>query len=142
MRLQVHCRICQNPVYFPYTCQCDGVVHRECLQEECEECEEFPVGKTPWLVYIIAVLFAIGQSLVDNIPMSLLPRILIIIMCSGMYILFAWCAYGMRYGDKAALLPAVCMIAYVLVSICYLNFEFFIVYVSYYLMFGLDCSIC
>ena len=127
------CRICEKPVYFPHTCECDGIVHKECLQEECEECEQHPQGRKPWCVYILAVLFAICQSLIDNIPMQILPRILIVLLFSCFYILFSWCAHNLKYGDKAALLPTACMVAYVLVSVCFLHFAWFTILQIYIL---------
>ena len=128
------CRICEKPVYFQYTCKCDGVVHKKCIREECEECEEYPVGKKPWCIYILAALLALFQILIDNLPMQILPRILIILACSTVYTVLILAAYNMEYSERAVLLPLMCMVIYFIGSIVLAHFMWFTILQIYILL--------
>ena len=127
------CRICEQPVYFHYTCKCEGVVHKKCMPEECEECEEYPVGRKPWCVYVLAVLLVISQCLIDSVPMQILPRILIILAFSSGYTLLSIAACNMEYGDKAAILPITCMVLYPIGSMFLMHFSWFTILQIYIL---------
>lgn len=76
------------------------------------------VCKMDKATYVLNMLTVVGQSLADIVAMQVLPRVLLLLACSGLYVLFSWYS-------KSAVLPATGFALYLFNTIVFLNFTWY-----------------
>lgn len=83
-------------------------------------------GKNTMVIYFISILLSVCQSFTESLNMQILPRVLILLTCSGLYIFFSWHV-------ESVLLPATCTAIYLLNTVVFFTFSW-ISFVQVYIL--------